>query len=247
MPSLITAHATDIPESGRVIIYHGTVHATNLGLPALAPTVGAEVIYSFAIIFCSLMIYFGTKELYELSTYKGIKYFRFAFLFLALAYIFRLPTIGLLPMPGITAIIGSYISLFLFMYFSTMSIFYLIESVLWKKLKEGSGTNYIFHGIAIVISLATLIFNIPLFYLGLNLVLFIFAGISIYLASRTQKSKRRKNYFHRLYILLLVFLVLNIINILIPIFLDTLKLFLYLVSLSVLFVIVYRVLKKSGD
>jgi len=48
-----------------------------------------EVIYSFVIIACSLMIYFGTKELYELSNHKGIKYFRQAFLFFALAYFFR--------------------------------------------------------------------------------------------------------------------------------------------------------------
>ena len=28
---------------------------------------GTEIMYSFVIIICSLMIYFGTKELYELS------------------------------------------------------------------------------------------------------------------------------------------------------------------------------------
>lgn len=49
--------------------------------PLLDLRLGTEVIYSFVIIVCSLMIYFGTKELYELSSYKGIKYFRQAFLF----------------------------------------------------------------------------------------------------------------------------------------------------------------------
>jgi hypothetical protein len=247
MTIIVTQGTVDPNITAKVVVYHGTFRATNFGLPIIAPTVGAEVIYSFAIIFCSLMIYFGTRELYELSTYKGLKYFRCAFLFLAIAYIFRLPTISLAPGPEITSLIWVYISLFAFMYFSSMAIFYLIEGVLWKNLKESSKISYLFHGIAIIISLATIIFNNPFFYLGLNVILFISAGIAIYLASHNHKLKSKKNYFHRLYILLLVFLVLNIFSALVPIFMDTLKLFLYLVSLSVFFVILYRVLKKSGD
>ena len=50
---------------------------------------GAELIYSFVIILCSLLIYFETKELYELSSHKGIKYFRRSFLFFGIAYFVR--------------------------------------------------------------------------------------------------------------------------------------------------------------
>ena len=57
--------------------------------PLMSLGFGSELIYSFVIILCSLMVYFGTKELYELSSYKGIKYFREAFLFFAIAYAFR--------------------------------------------------------------------------------------------------------------------------------------------------------------
>jgi len=42
---------------------------------------GTELIYSFVIMLCSLMVFFGTKQIYELSSHKGIKYFRLAFLF----------------------------------------------------------------------------------------------------------------------------------------------------------------------
>jgi len=41
--------------------------------------ISGEIIYSFVIIVCSLMIYFGTKELYKLTSHKGIKYFRLSF------------------------------------------------------------------------------------------------------------------------------------------------------------------------
>ena len=47
--------------------------------------IGTEIVYSFVIIVCSLMIYFGTKELYKLTSHKGIKYFRQSFLFFAFA------------------------------------------------------------------------------------------------------------------------------------------------------------------
>src|SRR3989338_8535448 len=52
-------------------------------------SLGAELIYSFVIIAISLMIYFGTKELYNLTNHKGIKYFRLAFLCFAVAFFFR--------------------------------------------------------------------------------------------------------------------------------------------------------------
>lgn len=220
--------------------------------------IGAEIIYSFAIIFCSLMIFFGTKEIYDLSSYKGLKYFRLAFLFLAISYFFRLPILDRVPLlAGFSVVMvnvsvtreilflaGIYLPILIFVYCSMMSIFYLIEAVLWKNLKGSTHINYFLHAIAIIIALATVAFNNPLFYLGLNLILFIFAGVSIYSASRKTKSK---NNFSKLYILLLVFLVLNIFNILVPSFLEAIKLFLYLISLSVFFVIVYKVLKKSGD
>lgn len=228
-------------------------HAAAPFLPAINLGIGAEILYSFVIIFCSLMIYFGTREIYELSSYKGLKYFRFAFLFFAIAYFFRLMiefSVSSLNVRGIIELVPlawRYAALFFFMYFSLMSIFYLISSVLWKNLKKNSKMIYIFHAVAIVISLISIIFNNSWFYLGLNALLFVSAGVSIYLASHNPKFKSKKNHFNGLYILLLIFLVLNIINILVPIFFETLKLLLYLVSLSLFFVILYRVLKKSGD
>lgn len=231
--------------AGQVIVTHA-LQSINLGI-------GAEILYSFVIIFCSLMIYFGTKEIYELSSYKGLKYFRFAFLFFAVAYFFRLLielSVTYSNVHGImevAPIVWRYAALFIFMYFSSMSIFYLICGVLWKNLKKNSKVIYVFHAIAIAIAAVTIVFNNSVFYIGLNFLLFISAGISIYLASHNPKFRQKKNKFNGLYLLLLIFLVLNIVNILVPIFFETLKLFFYLISLSLFFVILYKVLKKSGD
>lgn len=233
------------------VVYFNAVAAPVL--PSISLGIGAEILYSFVIIFCSLMVYFGTREIYELSSYKGLKYFRLAFLFFAIAYFFRLlielsvASFNVHEIVEIVPILWRYFALFAFMYFSSISIFYLIYGVLWKNLKKNSRIVYIFHAIALVIAAATIVFNNSWFYLGLNILLFVSAGISIYLSSYNPKFKSRRNHFQGLYILLLIFLTLNIINILVPIFLEVVKLFLYLISLSLFFVILYRVLKKSGD
>jgi len=221
--------------------------------PVLNLGIGAEILYSFAIILCSLMVYFGTREIYNLSSYKGLKYFRLSFLFFAIAYFFRLAiefitaTFNVHEVLELYPIAIGYASLFIFMYFSSMSIFYLIYSVLWKNLKGNSKMIYAFHAIAIAMALAAIIFNNVLFYLGLNLLLFLSAGIFIYLSSHNPKFKSKKNRFDKVYILFLAFMVLNIISILVPTFLETIKLLLYLSSLSVFFIVLYKVLKKSGD
>ncbi len=221
--------------------------------PLLTIGIGAEIIYSFAIIFCALMVYFGTREIYNLSSYKGLKYFRLSFLFFAIAYFFRLAiqfittTFNVHEILELYPVVIGYASLLIFMYFSSMSIFYLIYSVLWKNLKNNSRTVYIFHAIAIAIAVASIVFNNVLFYLGLNLILFIFAGIFIYLSSHNPKFRSKKSRFDKVYIFFLAFMILNIISILVPTFLETLKLLLYLASLSIFFIVLYKVLKKSGD
>ena len=49
------------------------------------PDLWVELTFATIIVVASLIIYLRTKELYELSEHKGIKYFRNTFLFFALA------------------------------------------------------------------------------------------------------------------------------------------------------------------
>ena len=199
------------------------------------------------------MIYFGTKKIYDLSSYKGIKYFRQAFLLFAVAYFFRFliefvdvyfrvdRILDIYPM-----ILGNF-AVFVFMYLSSISIFYLIYSVSWKKSKTESKRIYLFHAIAIIIAFMSILFKNEIFYFGLNILLLIYAAFVIYLASRNQNYKSKKNNFYVAYILLLFFWILNVFNIFIPTFFDSLKLFIDLTSLCIFLVILYKVLKKSGD
>jgi len=215
---------------------------------------GAEIIYSFIIILCSLMVYFGTKELYELSSYKGIKYFRQAFLFFALAYFFRSFIKFIMIYFQVDRIIdfspkafGPF-TLFIFIYFSTIAVFYLIYSAIWKIWNKHPNTIYIFHFLAFVMSLAILLAKSPFVYLIINAALFVFILFLIgYLMYKTEKSKMKKSNLYVVYLLLFVFWLLNVIDILIPKFLQTFQLLIYLVSTGIFLLILYRVIKKTGS
>jgi hypothetical protein len=212
---------------------------------------GAEVIYSFVIIICSLMIYFGTKEVYELSSYKGIKYFRQAFLFFAIAYFFRsfikfvLSYFNIREILDFAPILLGQISLFLFIYFSSMAMFYLLYSVMWKKWNGDSKKIYLFHLLALIISTVSILLRNPFVYLGLNLILLIFIIFSFYIAHKD--SKKKKNNLYAIYILLFIFWIFNVIDILLPDFLQNTQLFIYLVSSGIFLAILYKTIKKTGS
>jgi len=211
--------------------------------------IGAEIVYSFAIIVCSLMIYFGTRELYQLSSHKGIKYFRQSFLFFALAYFFRsfikiiLFYFEVASLRTFLPTFGS-MTLFVFMYFSSMAIFYLLYSVMWKKWKSAS-TIYLFHLAALVVAAAILIFRDPLVYFLINILLFMFIAATVYISYKQSKKKTSHN-LYIIYLLLFVFWIFNIIDVLVPNFLQIFQLFIYLISLGIFLAIFYKVIRKAG-
>jgi hypothetical protein len=213
----------------------------------LSATIGIEVLYSFVIILCSLMVYFGTKELYELSNHKGIKYFRLSFLFFAIAYFFRSFIKFLVYLFGVNAIVElspfiSTLTLFIFLYASSMAIFYLFYSMVCKKWENKC---YLFHVAAIIVSLAIILFKDPWIYFGINVVLFLLLTIGIYLMHTSSKGKK-KNKFFIVYILLFAFWILNIVDILIPNVIGQYQVTLYLISLGIFMFILFKVLKKAG-
>lgn len=218
--------------------------------PLFVTGLGAELIYSFVIILCSLMVYFGTKEIYELSSYKGIKYFRKSFLFFAIAFFFRyfIKIIFALFSPqGDMAVLRIFPALttVLFIYFSSMAIFYLLYSLLWKRwnlLKI-----YMLQILSVAISVVSILIGNIIFYIAINLLFLITALISISVVYFKSGKKSRKNNLHTIYMMLFIFWILNIFDILIPSFFGKLQLVIYLSSICIFFIILYKVLKKSGS
>ena len=216
----------------------------------LVGTMSIEILYSFVIVLCSLMIYFGTKELYELSNHRGLKYFRLTFLFFAIAYFFRsfikiiILYFGKQEIAMVAPILFGKLPVFLFMYFSVMAIFYLLYSVLSKKLKRD--WMLLFHIVAIIIAfIITFISNNLSTVLLLHILLLIFIIYVTYLSYHQSKKKKSLN-LYVIYLLLLVFWIFNILDILIPSIFQSFQLLIYLVSSGIFLIILYRVIKRTG-
>jgi len=232
--------------TGRAVqqgVGQGLGKLTNLGI-------STEIIYSFVIIVCSLMIYYATKELYELTKHKGIKYFRLSFLFFAIAYFFRsfikiiLFYFDKQEIRVLLPIFGN-LTLFIFVYFSIMAIFYLIYSVMYKKWKK-QNLIYLFHFIATIVAIIMALSGFPLqLYLILNLLLFLFIIFAVYTAYHQSKKKKTLN-LYIIYLLLSIFWIFNILDILIPNFFQTFQLLIYIISSGIFLLILYKVLRKTG-
>jgi len=210
-----------------------------------------ELIYAFLIIIVSLMIYFATKELYDLTKHKGIQYFRLAFLFFAVAFFFRSFIkifVFFLEIPKeygllINQLLGTG-TVFLFMYFSALAIFYLVYSVKYKKWNNKNLTIIIFQLLAIIIGVIVIISKNPYVILAINL-LFLTSILFVIFTTHSQRKNKHKS-LYVIYILLFVFWILNIFNILIPNFLQFYHLLIYLASISIFLSILYKVLRNIG-
>lgn len=209
-----------------------------------------EILYAFIIIACSLMIYFGTKELYELSQYKSIKYFRNAFLYFALAYFSRTIIKVILIHFKVARVlefsprIWGPITLFIFVFFSTMAIFSLLHSIIYKHFKDSKIQSIIFPVFSAVLALLTILTHDRRIYLAINMLLLVIILATIYKARK--ENQKKTNTLYITYILLFIFWLLNIIDILIPDFLQGIQLLIYLASSGIFLSILYKVIKKTG-
>jgi len=93
-----------------------------------------KIIYGLAISLICLIIVLRTNKLFQLSFHQGIRYFRNAFFFYGIAFFVRyiLDTPLLYKYFGV---IGTGFD-FLFEYFIVMGGFFLLYSLLWKRLES---------------------------------------------------------------------------------------------------------------
>jgi hypothetical protein len=222
-------------------------------MPFLPPhEIGAELLYSFVIIICSLMIYFSTKEMYDLSAYKGIKYFRQAFLYFAIAFFFRYFINFIIVLFNVSEIrefspmhIG-WLSLFWFMYFSFMAAFYLLYSVVWKKWNHDKTKIYVFNAVAIPMAAIGALIGGVLINAIITLILLLVI-LAVVLIAYKDSDKHKGKSMYAIYLMLFVFWILNIVDIIIPRFLEMVRLLIYLVSIFLFMFILYKVLRKTGN
>lgn len=212
-----------------------------------------EVSYSISIFILCSLIYLRTKEIYELTSEKSIRYFRYSFLFLGIAYlsrsvlylllswgvIFEIPPRLLFPDLRIVALFSG----FFLAYFGSLSILYLILSLIWRKLGENSQET-IAHILSVFVALLTFLFKATSL-VGSQLIFFTILLTAIYL--NYQKAETKKPFFsgvYPIYILIFVFWVINVILLTIRMQFE-MKLILYLLSVFFVGYIAYRVSRMT--
>jgi hypothetical protein len=204
-----------------------------------------EIAYTALIFVFCLMVYFKTKEAYDLTKHKGIQFFRYAFLFFGLAYASRL--VIYLVMAGSFFDVEAFppfrelgpVSHLVTAYFSTLAILYLTFSTIWKRFNAEQFITFA-NIVAIFVALIAFIFHSPAV---VSLTQAILLALTIILSSRSYKEHRAKMY--GLYLLIAIFWVASLFLVNDPKnFLPfELKLGLQALSISVFSIIYYRVAK----
>ena len=162
-------------------------------------------------VFCFL-IYFKTRESYNLTKYKGIKYFRDAFLFFGMSYVMRfLFSLVLLSRIAFDFILPREIFVPLFIlplgYFSTIGIFYLIFGSVWKRF-DNKKLIIFGHALAILLSVISFMTRSHIILILLQCILLI---IAVGLRFVIQKEKRNISQIKILYFLVALLWLINLL------------------------------------
>jgi len=125
-----------------------------------------------------------------------------------------------------------------------MATFYLLyglsRKIFGKNLPE---TTDVFHVIAILLSSIIVFLGIPIIFIAIILALLfylLFVGYSDYIKSKKKKGLPQ---FYIVYFLLILFSMFNIVDILIPNVFWTIQPLIYIFSISLFLLILYKVLK----
>ncbi|MBN2457627.1 hypothetical protein JXB31_00675, partial [Candidatus Woesearchaeota archaeon] len=167
---------------------------------------GVEMLYTLLIFIFCFLIYYRTREIYNLTKHKGIQYFRYAFMFFGLAYASRLFLFLIIfwtdnmlgPHMGCMALMPT--SNLVVAFFSTMAILYLAYSTIWKNVESEHFLTFA-NIIALFIAVIAFVSRSTLFLSFIQLILIIAAGLFIF---RSHKHEKRRYGTKTLYMLIFV-------------------------------------------
>jgi hypothetical protein len=106
---------------------------------------------------------------------------------------------------------------------------------------------FLFNIFALATAFVSIFIGSVLIYLLTNLILLLIVLFVLIIAYNDSKKKRNAKNPFILYLLLSIVWILNITDVLIPKFLNIYQLLVYLISIILFMIILYKVLKKTGD
>ncbi|MFH1324723.1 MAG: hypothetical protein ABIH64_05730, partial [Nanoarchaeota archaeon] len=186
--------------------------------PMFNPTVFAsETIYTLVILIFCMLVYFKTKEIYDLSKHKGIQFFRYAFLFFGLAYASRIilyvmifsESISFEPIRRGKTIFMQLlpVSNLVVAYLSTLAILYLIYSTIWKKM-DIEHFLIVSNIVALFVAVVAFVSRSPSIISIIQLVLLV---VLIIFSTKKKEKDKKKTHARALYILIAIFWLLNLL------------------------------------
>jgi len=182
-----------------------------------------EQVYILFVVFACIIIAFKVQHLYRLSEYRGLRYFRNVFVYFAIAFLIMFIdyTVGSLfgleqdhIVDGKNIILAATIFIS-FQYTISVSGFFLLYSLIWKRV-EKRGIKCMIHGkycskvpllhiAALIIAIVDFILltEYPLFIIQLGVI-----GVSILLVlnmCKCEASKHKKSFLKSYLIVLILF------------------------------------------
>jgi hypothetical protein len=203
-----------------------------------------EGIYSAAVMVLALFIYMKTKKIYDLTSHKGISFFRNAFLYFSLAFFARI--MNILASPLLTGGMVAMAFTVLFYYFLTMAGFSLVYSLVWKNLDEIK--DFLLMPLALVIALLS-VYNEAIFFI-IQIIILVYAIILSY-SNYQEERNAKKHGFRQLYFigLILAFIgyLANFASVFIVSFFPEIDLYAYAVTVCVFLLFSYGVMAATKD
>lgn len=168
-------------------------------MPQLGIDPVLESMFSLIVIFACFLIYFKTKEIYELSGHKGVKYFRYIFLTFGITHLSRVAVKWIIPqfhprfIPDLSVFQTIGISFFsmLMIYTSTLMFIYLLLTFLWEKVDNSFVSKaWFIHSVALLVIVLTLFQNRRYMFILFQLISFI--GAMFLLTIHNKKVFKKK-------------------------------------------------------
>jgi len=173
-----------------------------------------KIIYALTIILICTLIVLKTNKVFRLSLHMGIRYFRNAFFFYGIAFFIRYI---------LKFIINDfYIINTLFEFFLIMAGFFLLYSLIWKKIEPAkaffssllNNRVSIFYLMALVLIILDFLWTTSYFMFFSQVIIFIFAAAISFINYRRKSHRKFPKFYFISMILILVAWILNALIIL---------------------------------
>ncbi len=209
-----------------------------------------KLVYAVVVTFSCFLVYLKTKELYELTAHKGIKYFRNTFLFFGIAYLIRIFLYSIISISS-TLMLSRFfmhlmtnLSFFVMIYASSMAFIYLLLSVFWKKIDKKLFNNpYLLNLIALIIAIASLDEHHPLIFLVLQTILLMLLIVLGYYNNKSSKKEPMSKLYKIYLMIFILWLVSNLLEFVMHLS-YIIGWVIYLLSITLFLIILLRVSKK---